>query len=185
MENSTNINDLPQESQNNRDQGNISLSVKEQSPSTQLDQNTINQIISSLQKAGSGSTQLPSRDIPQNTNGLTIDEQVQPSYIPSSEKNDYINEHEENDDIVKNYTNKQNTSKSLDSLYDEIQIPLLIAILYFLFQLPIFKKIVFQYLPILCSSDGNANIYGYLFNSTLFATIYYLLITAISTFNKF
>jgi len=186
MENSTNINDLPQDSQNNRDQGNISLSVKEQPPSTQLDQNTINQIISSLQKAGlDSSTQLPSRDIPQNTNGHTIDEQVQPSYIPSSAKNDYINEYEENDDIVKNYTNKQNTSKSLDNLYDEMQIPLLIAILYFLFQLPIFKQLVFQYLPILCSSDGNLNLYGYLFNSSLFATIYYLLITAISTFNKF
>ena len=33
-----------------------------------------------------------------------------------------------------------------DSLYDELQAPLLLAVLYFLFQLPFFKKTVFKYL---------------------------------------
>ena len=63
--------------------------------------------------------------------------------------------------------------------------PLLIAILYFLFQLPIFKKYLFIYLPMLCLNDGNINLYGFLFNSILFGFIYYMLFNTLSTFNKF
>jgi hypothetical protein len=149
-----------------------------------LDQNTINQIISGLQQAGSA-TNLPSRDIPQNTETIITDAQVQPNYIPQASNKDYITEHEENDDIVNNYASKEKMSTSLDNLYDEIQLPLLIAILYFLFQLPIFKRMIFIYLPSLCSNDGNINIYGYVFNSILFGILYFFLVKVLSTFNKF
>ena len=186
MENSTNINDLPT--------GNVTLSINEKPVNTEspqinsnsLDQNTINQIISSLQQAGTnGATQLQSRDIPQNTENIINDPQVQVNYIPTTTNNDYITENEETDDIIQNYTRSKNMNNSLDNLYDEIQLPLLISILYFLFQLPIFKKYMFQYLPVLCLNDGNVNLYGYLFNSILFGFIYVMLSKTIGTFNKF
>ena len=188
MENSTNIHDLPT--------GNVTLSINEkpvnnnestpQINSNSLDQNTINQIISSLQQAGTnGATQLQSRDIPQNTENIINDPQVQVNYIPTTTNNDYITENEETDDIIQNYTRSKNMNNSLDNLYDEIQLPLLISILYFLFQLPIFKKYMFQYLPVLCLNDGNVNLYGYLFNSILFGFIYVMLSKTIGTFNKF
>ena len=187
---STNINDLPT--------GNVTLSINEQpiqqstQQSTQsnqintnsLDQNTINQIINGLQKAG-GSTQLPSRDIPQNTENIVNDPRVQADYMPPTTNNDYITENEETDDIIQNYTRSSKSGSNLDDLYDEIQLPLLIAILYFLFQLPIFKKMMFQYLPMLCANDGNINLYGYLFNSILFGFIYFILSKTIGNFNKF
>ena len=44
---------------------------------------------------------------------------------------------------------------------------------------------MFQYLPVLCSNDGNVNLYGYLFNSILFGFIYVMLSKTIGTFNKF
>ena len=188
--NSTNIHDLPT--------GNVTLSINEkpvnESMSTatapintnSLDQNTINQIINSLQKAGTtGATQLQSRDIPQNTETIINDPRVQVNYIPTTTNNDYITENEETDDIIQNYTRSKNVNNSLDNLYDEIQLPLLISILYFLFQLPIFKKYMFQYLPVLCSNDGNVNLYGYLFNSILFGFIYFMLSKTIGNFNKF
>ena len=127
MENSTNINDLPS--------ANISLSINEQpiqnsnsnSNSNSLDQNTINQIINGLQKVGNnGATQLQSRDIPQNTENIIADPQVQANYIPPSKNEDYITENEETDDIIQNYSRSQKNNNSLDDLYDEIQLPLLI-----------------------------------------------------------
>ena len=71
----------------------------------------------------------------------------------------------------KNY-NKQN---SLDDMYNEIQTPLLLAILYFLFQLPFFRKFLLGYLPILFSNDGNFNMNGFMFTSILFGMLYYTL----------
>ena len=191
---STSIHDLPNGSTT---KNNVQFSINEMPVQQQqqqqqhqpintnsLDQNTINQIISGLQQAGSA-TNLPSRDIPQNTETIITDAQVQPNYIPQSSNKDYITEHEENDDIVNNYASKEKMTTSLDNLYDEIQLPLLIAILYFLFQLPIFKRMIFIYIPSLCSNDGNINIYGYVFNSLLFGILYFFLVKVLSTFNKF
>ena len=153
-----------------------------------LDQGVINQIITGLQQAGSsgqGHTQLPSRDIPQTTEHITRDAEIQPNYIPKSSNEDYIHNYEENDDIINKYNRQTNQNSNLDKLYDEIQIPLLIGILYFLFQLPIFKRYLFNYFPVLFSKDGNFNINGFFFTSTIFGLIYYILLKITNTFNKF
>jgi hypothetical protein len=64
---------------------------------------------------------------------------------------------------------------SLDDMYNEIQTPLLLGVLYFLFQLPFFRKFLFSYIPILFANDGNLNINGYIFTSALYGLIYYVL----------
>ena len=74
---------------------------------------------------------------------------------------------------------------SLDSLYDEIQGPLLLAVLYFIFQLPIFKRVIYKYLPFLCNMDGNYNINGLFFVCALFGFIYYFLTKTVKHFSKF
>jgi hypothetical protein len=74
---------------------------------------------------------------------------------------------------------------SLDSLYDELQGPLLLGILYFIFQLPIMKKSIFKYLPFLCNTDGNYNINGLMFSSALFGIIYYSLSKSVKHFSTF
>jgi len=66
-------------------------------------------------------------------------------------------------------------SSSLDDMYNEIQTPLLIAVLYFLFQLPFVRKFLFTYIPFLFSIDGNLNMNGYLFTSILFGVVFYSL----------
>jgi len=175
--------------------GNINLVTSEMKPSTTetlmstmpaLDQATINQIVNGLQQATiAGATQLPSRDIPQNTQQYTHDPNIQPNYIPPSSNADYIKDYEDNNDIINDYNRRENTMNNLDQLYDELQIPLLIAVLFFLFQLPIFKKMLFTYFPILFFKDGNVNIYGYLFTSILFGLLYYLLFKIMTHFSKF
>ena len=197
-DNSTNINDLPTNPTGGGSiGGNISFSASEQ-PRNQgqgqgqnqstmsLDQTTINQIVSGLQQASStGATQLQSRDIPRTTENLTQDEQIQPNFIPKTNNNDYITEAEENDDIINNYNNKKTSNDNLDNLYDELQTPLLIAVLYFLFQLPFFRKFLFKFGPALFAKDGNINLYGYVFTSILFGLIYFILSKTMAQFNRF
>ena len=126
-----------------------------------LDESTITQIVNGLQQAGlSGMTQLPSRDIPMNEAEHTTDTQITPNYIPPPPQNnsDYIKNEEQTQQFAQNYDANIQRQQSLDNIYDELQIPIFIAVLYFLFQLPFFKKLLFNYLPFLFSTDGNLNI---------------------------
>jgi hypothetical protein len=189
MSDSTSILELPTEPAGGGNpmmsQNNISLLASElpssnQAPSSiTLDQSVISQIVSGIQQASTtGVTQLPSRDIPRSTESITHDPQVQPNYIPSShqeKKIDYIPNNDQMNSIVDQYNREKNKHDSLDEIYMEIQGPLLLAVLYFLFQLPIFRKSIICYFPILFSKDGNYNIHGYLFMSVLFGLLYYLL----------
>ena len=158
-----------------------------QTPNFSLDQTTISQIVSGLQQAAvSGATQLPSRDLPMNTSGHSNDAQVQPNYVPMHERQaDYIKDYEQSSDIIEGYNRNVNRSDSLDEMYNEIQTPLLLAVLYFLFQLPFFRRFLFSYFPILFSNDGNLNINGFLFSSTLFGLLFYLLNKVTNHFGAF
>ena len=159
-----------------------------QTPNFSLDQTTISQIVSGLQQAATaGATQLPSRDIPMNTSGHSNDAQVQPNYVPMHERQaDYIKDYEQtSDDMIDNYNKNVNRSNSLDDMYNEIQTPLLLAVLYFLFQLPFFRRFLFSYFPILFSNDGNFNINGFLFSSVLFGLLFYLLNKVTNHFGAF
>ena len=146
-----------------------------------LDQSTINQIVNGLQQASvNGGTQLPSRDIPMMTTGHSNDPQVRPNYVPPPPQGpnaDYIQNYEQTSDMINTYNKQMQNSNSLDDMYNEIQTPLLLAVIYFLFQLPFFKKFLFTYFSFLFSTDGNFNLNGYVFTSILFGLVFY-------TFNK-
>jgi len=179
MNDTTNILDLPTDPVGG---GSINMrateiSQQQQQQNMSLDQNTINQIVSGLQQATlSGSTQLPSRDIPINTSNISHDPQIQPNYVPPPPQNnsDYIKDYEQASDMINNYNRNIERQNSVDDMYNEIQTPLLLSTLYFLFQLPFFRKFLFNYTPFLFSNDGNLNINGYIFISVLFGLMYYL-----------
>lgn len=156
----------------------IPQQISQQNSGMTLDQTTINQIVNGLQQATlTGTTQLPSRDIPMTTNGLSNDPQVIPNYVPPAPTNhqDYIKNYEQSNDMINNYNRSKQINNSLDDMYNEIQTPLLIAVLYFLFQLPFFKKFLYNYFPVLFSNDGNYNINGFLFTSVLFGLLFHFL----------
>ena len=178
--NTTSIHDLPSDpmagSSSKGSSNNISMSVNEtNNRSLSLDQTTISQIVNGLQQASiAGATMLPSRDIPQTTHAITSDPQIQANYVPPADSNDdYINDDYDNDEAVNNYNRTADVKNSLESIYDEIQTPLLLAILYFLFQLPIIRKTLCKYIPLLCNNDGNYNINGLVFTSVIFALIFF------------
>ena len=161
--------------------------MQAQNQNFSLDQTTISQIVNGLQQASiSGATQLPSRDIPMNTTSISNDAQVQPNYVPLAERQmDYIKDYEQTNDMIDNYNRNVNRNNSLDDMYNEIQTPLLLAVLYFLFQLPFFKRFLFGYFPVLFSNDGNYNINGFLFTSILFGLLFYLLNKITNHFGTF
>ena len=181
--NTTSINDLPTDPSIG---SNVNLIINETSPSSNplsLDQSTISQIVNGLQQASlAGATTLPSRDIPLTTEHLTKDVEVQPNYVPPPHVKDYINDI---DDDINNYYKSEKVENSLDNIYDEIQAPLLLSILYFLFQLPFFKRAILKYLPFLCHLDGNYNFNGLLFVCALFGFIYYSLSKTVRHFSRF
>jgi len=151
-----------------------------------LDQNTISQIVSSLQQATiTGATQLPSRDIPMTTATRMNDPQIQPNYVPQMQDIDYISNEESASEMISKYNRQMETRNSLDDMYNELQSPLLISVLYFLFQLPFFRRFLFNYFPILFSNDGNYNINGFLFCSVLFGLLFYIINKTTNHFSTF
>ena len=171
--------------------GNISLTAQEPSMPTHssagmtLDQTTINQIVNGLQQATlAGATQLPSRDIPMTTSIHSADPQVMPNYVPHPMP-DYIARQENPDDAIQQYNRRTQQQSSLDDMYNEIQTPLLLAVLYFLFQLPFFKRFLYTYTPFLFANDGNYNINGFVMTSVIFGMLFHLLMKTTSYFGAF
>ncbi len=149
-------------------------------------QNNYNELISQLQQASSqGATSLPSRDIPSNPIQVNNDVEIKPNYVPPPPSHeDYINNMQTPDHLIQENNRRQNNVDSLEMIYGEFQLPLLVCILYFLFQLPLFKKNVKKMIPALFGEDGNPNLYGYFFNSALFGTLFYILLKLINRLNE-
>jgi hypothetical protein len=134
----------------------------------------VNEFVSGLQRAtSSGLTALPIRDVPRNTEPVISDQQTVPNYIPKDPV-DYIREHHENTrSFMDHRARSANQSESLDVVYETLQVPILLAILYFTFQLPVMRKYLLMYLPSIFNKDGNHNLSGLLFISILFSCTYY------------
>lgn len=149
----TNLEDLPVS-----DGANIRLETKELS---------LNNFAKDVKAAAEkGALELPSRDIPQTQNHITQDEQATANYIPPA-PDAYIEERKR----VRFQEPAQ--LSQYDELCDKLQEPILIGILYFIFQMPIIRTTLVKLMPPLFQTDGNSNMAGYLFNSVLFAGAYY------------
>jgi hypothetical protein len=142
------------------------------------EQKAMNEFVTGIQQASaSGATTLPSRDIPQSTVHFS-DEQIKPNFVPQPEQveqQDYIENSDTEQEILARRMKSGNSRDSLEILYDEFQIPIIIGLLYFIFQLPVVKSKFLTLLPSLFNSDGNPNLTGYIINSLFFGIIYYVI----------
>lgn len=128
----------------------------------------------------SGATVLPSRDIPQQTLQMQQDYQIKPDYVPDSKSNDYIGDILNKEKIILQQKQEQNKSDNFDYIYQNIQLPVLVGIIYFLFQLPVIRKNMLTFLPNLFNKDGMPKLSGYIFNSVIFALFYALLVKGLN-----
>lgn len=158
-----------------------------------MDQRTLQELVSGVQRAsGAGMTGLPARDIPRDSLAMQHDEQVKPNYVPrhpdnvggnsgsASEQGDYIKRYESTDDVQRNNRRNQNRADTLETLYTEFQMPILMGVLYFIFQMPALRVGIMQFLPSLFNKDGNMNLVGLVATSVGYAIAYYIITKIIS-----
>ena len=184
MANTTNIDDLPNSDENihlvtqpqqpkydaNLQEPatkNVAVPEVPQKPiSSNSTQGQTNEFVTGIQQAAAtGALELPSRDIPLTQDHITNDVEAHASYIPS-EPQYYIQQP---------ITQQIKQDDSLDKFYDNLQTPIILAVLYFIFQLPIVKSASRKYIPLVFANDGNMNLSGYLIHSFLFAIVYYII----------
>ena len=144
-----------------------------------LSKDSINKIIQGLQDASkTGSTNLPSRDIPMMTEQIMHDNSARPNFVQvPAEKANYIQDEETMETLINQKKNQY--QNKMDNFYDEIQTPLLIMILYFIFQLPTFKNSMLKNFPLFFFKNGNYNLKGMVFNTIMFGGFYYLIMKSI------
>ncbi len=163
----------PEIAQNPNNQMMENMHVRPDPPGAQfLDEEQQHAIIASQSQQ-----RLPSRDIPMDTTQFSQDEQIQTNYVPKPIlKKDYVRDQY---DISEQEIQKQERDKKhqtrFETMIHEFQVPIILSLLYFFFQLPvvnaqIFKK--FSFLSIY-DEDGNFNIYGLGFKGILFGMTYY------------
>ena len=132
----------------------------------------MNTLVTGVQTANAvGALNLPSRDIPQSQQHIIQDTQIKPNYIPSDE-GDYISQEPSTSDIIKKNAEEQRQKDNTDELFNTLQIPIMISLLYFAFQMPVFRKLIFEKLPYLFEKDGNFSTLGSGIISILFAGAY-------------
>ena len=160
-------------------------------PNQQPNQKLMNELVSGVQRASmTGMTALPSRDIPRDTSAMMQDAQVQPTYVPQPQRQvDYIQDHETSstlERVMHQNTRGSNRADTLETFYEEIQSPLMLAILYFAFQLPAVKRYMFRYLPsALFNADGNANLTGLIATSAMFGLAFYTMQKGMTQLTEF
>jgi len=101
-------------------------------------------------------TELPSRDIPRETLEHVADPQVTPNYIPPKAP-EYI-EHQ-----------PIHMENKLDRLIDEFKIPILVGILYFIFEMPTLSSSLVRFAPTIFTETTT----GLLAKSACFGALYY------------
>lgn len=132
---------------------------------------------------------LPSRDIQHDTTSYSQDEAVQPNYIPKPrDLDDYVREHEKTTEKnLREYEDKKRRRNTIDSIITDFQTPIFIAVMYFIFQMPIVNKLIFKRFSFLSihNDDGNFNFYGLLLKSLSFGAIYYAMVQFTTFISEF
>jgi len=205
MGDTTSIDDLPMSSQHNHlggFNGNVgghvggatmvyspnvesAISNTQYSQQQQIPPNVMNEVMQGVQKASAnGMTMIPSRDIPMNPNAFTHDEQIKPNYVPEHNvggQRDYIREHTSMEGIIRDNARSQNRIDTIEAIYIDLQIPILLGVLYFIFQMPVFRAQLLHFVPSMFAADGNFNIVGLTGTSVMFGVCYFIIM---KIFNK-
>jgi len=137
---------------------------------------------------------LPSRDIPTRSVAAdhVQDDHVRANYIPKPKlTTDFILENaaEFDEDRWQKHRQESYRSSRLDALLSDTQMPIYIAILFLLFQLPATQRLFFHYFSLfpyfpLFDADGAPNVLGNIVKSMLFGVAYYASLRLLDYFGE-
>ena len=126
----------------------------------------------------------PSRDIPMDETIYQNDPSIKPNYIPEVDnKHDYIEEYGNfSKEHFANYEKEKHREDVVDMIFSELQLPLFVGTLFFIFQMPLMNSFFSKYFSFLSiyHSDGHLNLYGMIFKSVLFTSVFFSLNKTIS-----
>lgn len=122
---------------------------------------------------------LPSRDIPMDQTNYQQDEEIQSNYMPRVKfADDYVKDYENLTDVkIKHHERGKARSSIIDRICTDLQTPIFVALLFFIFQMPLVNTMFFRRFSFLSiyNSDGNVNFYGIALKSILFGSAFYML----------
>ena len=124
---------------------------------------------------------LPIRDVPHDTTGYQQDVAIKPNYIPKPRDIDETYVYEQEDRIRRQKRAKKQKMFSdwkFDDIVAELQQPIIVAVLFLVFQSPTLPILMAKYLTFLplFGETGDLTMTGYLFKSALFGAAYFGLI---------
>jgi hypothetical protein len=156
----------------------------------QIPGNVMNEVMQGVQRASAnGMTMIPTRDIPMNPNSFTHDDQARPNYVPDPRSvhfqdgagggggggADYIKDYESMESIVRANARQSNQLDTIEAIYYDIQMPILVGVMYFIFQMPVFRAQLLHFLPSLFGEDGNFKMIGLTATSAMFALVFFII----------
>lgn len=118
----------------------------------------------------------------------TIDTQAMANNLEKSEELERKRVRFSDDDYIKNYQMPNNTEVSGDTkaeselLFDELKIPIIVGLLYYIFEMPAIQKMLLNAFPKMFKSDANINDYGALLMAIIFGGLYYAITKLYETF---
>ena len=148
----------------------------------QIPGNVMNEVMQGVQRASAnGMTMIPTRDIPMNPNSFTHDDQARPNYVPDprsvhfQDGADYIKDYQSMESIVRANARQSNQLDTIEAIYYDIQMPILVGVMYFIFQMPVFRAQLLHFLPSLFGEDGNFKMIGLTATSAMFALVFFII----------
>ena len=110
---------------------------------------------------------------------LVQDPQIKPNYVPPASQ-DYIGEYNTAAQAQNTMQRQQQRLQRIDFFFEEFRIPLIIASLYFVFQLPAVNGLIMKLIPSMFDGDGNITFLGSVGKSIMFGTYYYIFAKSMS-----
>jgi hypothetical protein len=151
------------------------LDVKPSAP-PMADTKQMNSMVTEIQNAAKQGLTRLAEDIPQQTSQVVQDPQSLPNAIPEEPKTthiDYIQNTATQEEIVNELKKQTNKQTSIEIILEELKLPLLIAIVYYMFQTKTFKTLILSKIPSLLNEMGGYTTNGFLFVSCLYGIIIY------------
>jgi hypothetical protein len=129
---------------------------------------------SSIHPSQLGNHPVPTRDMPRDTTRFSHDTQIQPNYVPDpGMSRGYVEDMDRR--VTDMHRNPKPKEKMLDRILEELQLPLMLASLFFLFQSPWVTQFVLKWFGFLSvqAEDLSLNLNGKLLMSLLFGGVFY------------
>ena len=118
----------------------------------------------------------------------TIDSQASANNLEKSEELEKRRVRFADDDYIKNYQVADTTEATGDTrattetLFEQLKIPIIVGLLYYIFEMPAIQNMLLKTFPKMFKSDANINDYGALLMSIIFGGLYYGITKLYETF---